>query len=71
MSQVTDLAHTSLWSQGWMIAQMLRLDPPFTVVWPNFIKAICSSHISFTDRWDELVWVHAPHSKYTPKQVYI
>ena len=51
MSQVTDLAHhTSLWSQGWMIAQMLRLDPHFMVVLSNFIKALCSSHISFTDR---------------------
>jgi hypothetical protein len=62
---------TSIWSQGWKLANQVAMDEGQEVEWNIFTSALSSTHIRLFDQEDELVWEFSPYGTYTPKLGYI
>jgi len=71
LSSIADPGTSTIWHQGWINGRELGLSMVQQVSWDTYISALRLAQIRLVDREDELVWMHHPSGKYTPKLGYI
>eukprot|EP00253_Pinus_taeda_P002170 PITA_02170 len=70
LQQIENPGLSSIWAQGWKLAEHLDLDVLWRDEWNVFIQELNRSNVRLKDAPDSLVWAHAETGRYSPKAGY-
>ena len=71
LADVADPEACTLWNQGWLSGQRLRLPIDLQMIWGRYLRQLSCTFIRLGHREDELIWDHHPSGHYSPKLGYI
>lgn len=71
INQIADGVHSTILHQAWKSATAQNIPRSQVQEWNNYTNALSKAHIRITDGEDELIWAHAKHGKYSPKEGYL
>lgn len=70
-SQIADNDRSNFLQQAWKSRRALQIPQQWQQHWKEYIEALTESHNRIQEGGDELIWAHAKHGKYSPKEGYI
>jgi len=70
LEQIANPEHSNIFTQAWKSVIHLGIPDNWHPDWLSYTNALTESHVRIIDGEDELIWAHAKHGNYTPKDRY-